>query len=213
MRQKSNSNILGLLASLLLSFALAPGAFALAGQKVPAAPQENNSSEIDKQLHAAQDALDRKDFGAAAKLLEAVVKVQPEFGAAWFNLAYAYTALGRKDDAIAAYGKVLKLNPDMAQAHMNLGILLLESKRPSDAADHFAEAVELDATNARNHLYYARALVQTGERDEAAKQFQETLRLDPKSAIAAFDLGQLYFDEKRFEDAHKFFGAAAELDP
>ena len=44
-------------------------------------------------LHAAQDALGRNDFAAAADALKQVVEVQPTLTAAWFNLAYAYTGL------------------------------------------------------------------------------------------------------------------------
>ena len=76
MRRNPNPNYLAVVVSLLMFFALAPGAFAHAGQKTPAAPQENNSSEIEKQLHAAQDALDQKDFRSAAQALEAVVKAR-----------------------------------------------------------------------------------------------------------------------------------------
>jgi tetratricopeptide (TPR) repeat protein len=211
-RHFSRSNLPVRLTFLLLIFALAPTLTVIANQH--AAPSDKpNSSEIDEKLQDAQGALDRKDFQSAAELLEAIVKARPDLAPAWFNLGYAYTALGRKSDAVTDYGKALSLKPDLLQAQMNLGILLLDMSRSSEAADHLAKAVALRPDDPRTHFYYGRALAQMDKGSEAEKQFQETLRLDANSTMAACDLGQLYLKEKRFEDARLSFSRAAQLDP
>ena len=78
-------------------------------------------------LHAAEEALNRKDFPAAVTALKSVVARQPDLVPAWFNLGYAYSGLHQDDEAVKAYQKALELKPDLFEARLNLGILLVET--------------------------------------------------------------------------------------
>jgi tetratricopeptide (TPR) repeat protein len=62
-------------------------------------------------------------------------------------------------------------------------------------------------------LYYGRALALTGQTERAEKQYQTVLRLDPRLASAHYDLGQLYLQRKRFQEALGSFQKASERDP
>ncbi len=173
----------------------------------------DRSSDGSALLRAAQEALDKRDFAAAAKSLQSVVAVEPRSAAAWFNLAYAYSELHENEKAVQAYEKTLELQPDLFEAHLNLAILLIESKRASGAVEHLARAVSLKPDHARAHLYYGRALNLAGQPEQAEKEFQEVLRLDPSLAMGSYDLGQLRLAAKRYEEARAAFEKAAQLDP
>ena len=47
---------------------------------------------------------------------------------AWNNLGEPLRALGRREEAAAAYQKAIELHPDNAEALTNLGLILLEQK-------------------------------------------------------------------------------------
>ena len=55
------------------------------------------------ELIQAESAIEKKDYATAEPLLKKVVANDPQNFAAWFDLGFVYNALGRTDDAIAAY--------------------------------------------------------------------------------------------------------------
>ena len=171
-----------------------------------------HSADVPTLLHTAQDALGRNDFAAAADALKQVVAAQPTLTAAWFNLAYAYTGLHEQEEAVAAYRKALELDPNLFEARLNLGILLMQLNNPQAASEHLEKAATLKPDHVRAQLYYGRALALTGQPERAEKQYQTVLQLDPKLAIAQYDLGQLYLQQKRYQEALGFFQRAFESD-
>jgi tetratricopeptide (TPR) repeat protein len=178
-------------------------------QQKPAA----SSPDVAALLKTASEALDRKDFAAAAKALEVVVREHSDMAAAWFNLGYAYSGLHQDDEAVRAYQKALQLQPDLFEARLNLGILLIQMKRGAESLPHLEKAVTLKPQHARAHLYYGRALGLIGQPDAAEKEFEETLRLDSALGMAHFDLGQVRLGKKDYANALASFQKASETDP
>ena len=172
-----------------------------------------HSPDVPALLHTAQDALGQKDFAAAADALKQVVAAQPTLTAAWFNLGYAYTALHKYEEAIAAYRKAVELEPNLFEARLNLGILLFQLDNPQGALEHLERAATLKPDHPRAQLYYARALALAGQTEGAEKQYQTVLRLDPKLPSAQYDLGQLYLQQKRYQEALSAFQDAYGEDP
>jgi tetratricopeptide (TPR) repeat protein len=187
------------------------------GLVVLGARQESASrtrdEDVPKLLRTAQDALGRNDFAGAADALKQVVEAQPNLTRAWFNLGYAYTALHKYEEAIAAYRKAVELEPSLFEARLNLGILLMQLNNPRGALEHLEKAATLKPDHLRAQLYYGRALALTGQPERAEKQYQTVLRLDPKLAIAHYDLAQLCLQQKRYQEALGSFQRASELDP
>ena len=170
-------------------------------------------ADVSALLRTAQGALERNDFAAAVDALKQVVEAQPNLTRAWFNLGYAYTALHKYEEAIAAYRKAVELEPDLFEARLNLGILLFQRDNPQGALEHLEKAATLRPDYLRAQLYYGWALARTGQTERAEKQYKAVLRLDQKPANTHCDLGQLYLQEKRYQEALESFQKAYELDP
>jgi len=172
-----------------------------------------HSPDVPTLLHTAQDALGRSDFAAAADALKQVVQAQPNLTRAWFNLGYAYTALHKYEEAIAAYRKAVELEPNLFEARLNLGILLFELNDPQAALEHLEKAATMRPDYLRAQLYYGWALARTGQMERAEKQYKAVLQLDRKLATAHEGLGQLYMQEKRYQEALSAFQDAYGEDP
>ena len=194
---------------------LLAGLFLLSGGVVraqaPGSSGQTSEKDVPALLRTAQDALDRKDFAIAADALKQVVKVKPGLTAAWFNLAYACAGLHKNEEAAAAYRQTVKLDPDLFEARLNLGILLLQMKDPQGALEHLEKAAALKPDHVRAQLYYGRALALTGQAGSAEKQLLKVISLDSKQAGAYLDLGQLYLQQKRDQEALGAFEKATEL--
>jgi superkiller protein 3 len=203
-----------LLVSLVLClFAVVPARVLVAHGAGQEGASRAHAADVPVLLHTAQEALGRNDFASAADALKQVVAAQPDLTRAWFSLGYAYTALHKYEEAIAAYRKAVELEPNLFEARLNLGILLIQLNNPQSALEHLERAATLKPGYLRAQLYYGRALALTGQPERAQKQYQTVLQLDPKLAIAHYDLGQLCLQQKRYQEALSSFQKASELDP
>ena len=91
--------------------------------------------------------------------------------------AFALSARGRRDEAIAAFQEALRIDPDYAQAHNNLGALLQLGGRADAALEHYRRAVALRPDNVEAHTNLGQLLSNRGRAAEAAAQFSEALAL------------------------------------
>jgi Tfp pilus assembly protein PilF len=163
-------------------------------------------------LDQAQAAMDRNDFAAAISPLEKFIAEKPDVAYAHFQLAYAYTALKRADEARAEYQKCIALDPKMAEAHLNLGILLLQSD-PAAAVEPLRQAVNLLPSQSRPRFLLGLAQEQSGDLSGAATSFDGAAHLDPKSLDAFTHLAEVLLKTGHPEQAEQKFRLALQLDP
>src|SRR4051812_12154755 len=78
-------------------------------------------------------ALDDHQYEAAAQAFGKAIEADPSDYSAHFNLALAYSLLGKDVEGVAEYRKTLELKPKLYEAELNAGILLLRQKNPADA--------------------------------------------------------------------------------
>jgi len=163
-------------------------------------------------LDEAQAAMDKNDFTAAIPPLQKFIAEKPDVAFAHFQLAYAYTALKRPDDALPEYQKCITLDPKMAEAQLNLGILLLD-RDPKAAVAPLQKAVELLPSQSRPRVLLGLALERSGDMKSAAESFEGAVHLNPKDADALVELGRVYLKLSRPADAENKFRAALEMEP
>ena len=163
-------------------------------------------------LDEAQAALDKNDYEAAIPPLQKFIAEKPDVAFAHFQLAYAYTALKRPDDARQEYERSIALDPKMPEAQLNLGVLLLE-KQPAAAVAALRRAVELLPSESRPRYLLGLAQERSGDFSGAAESFAGATRLDPKDLDSLTRLGQVLLRLGKSADAEGKFRAALELQP
>ena len=135
-------------------------------------------------LQQAAVALENQDYAGAAKVLEEYLAGNPEDFRAEFNLAYAYSMIGRRADAITHYKNVVARQPEIVPARLNLGILLVEEGQPAEAAEHLRFAAEKQPGDFRPAIYLAQALASAARIPEAREAYAKALELEPDDAEA-----------------------------
>ena len=200
----------------LLSLVMAPAASCLQAQQPAAKAPQTGSQKVRNPLNdlldEAQAALDKNNFEAAIPPLQKFIAEKPDVAFAHFQLAYAYTALNRPEDAQAEYTKCVSLDPKMAEAYLNLGMLLLD-KNPAQAVAPLSKAVELLPSQSRPRNLLGLAQQRSSDLKGAAESFEGANRLDPKDIDSLNHLGQVYLQMDRPAEAEKKFRAALNLDP
>jgi Flp pilus assembly protein TadD len=204
-------------ALVMAQHALWLGYFVSARQTAPSASRSTQSKQkvsnpLNDLLDEAQQAMDKNNFDAAIPPLQKFIAQKPEVAYGHFQLAYAYTALKRSEEARAEYERAMALDPNMPEAPLNLGILLLE-KDPAAAAASLRKAVDLLPTQSRPRFLLGTAQERTGDLTAAADSLESALRLDPRDGEALVHLGSLYLRLNRPGEADAKFRAALELQP
>lgn len=158
-------------------------------------------------------ALDAGRYEEAVGILTRAVAADPADDYSQFNLAVAYSLLGRDGEAIPIYKKVLELRPGLYEANINLGQSLLRSGDAAGAIAYLKQAHEQKPAEFRPAYYLAEALSEVGRAEEALEPYRRALAADPASAPAELGLGRALLRAGRRAEAEPHYRKAAELSP
>jgi len=158
-------------------------------------------------------ALDEKRYPEAVQSLTQAIAADPKDYSLHFNLALAYSLMGKNAEAIPEYKKTLELKPDLYQAQLNLGISLLREKQPVEAARYLSSATAANPKEYRTNYYLAAALLGTGDFVKAESAYLAALAIDPKSPDSELGLAHALAGENKLEDSAAHFRKAAQLNP
>ena len=168
----------------------------------------------------------KADNDNAIQALNNAVAIDPEFAAAWAELAQAYVwklflfAPDEQDlheKAFVAVGKALALDPELPEAYLARGRLLWTpaNQFPHDRAiQEYRRALALNPSldEARNQL--ALVLSHVGLLDEALAELEKALAANPSNNLARFRVGEVLFFQSKHEEAlHALRNVPAEVNP
>jgi Flp pilus assembly protein TadD len=183
-----------------------------AANKSQQAKPQKLRNPLNDLLDEAQSDLDKNDFAAAIIPLQKFLSEKTDVAFAHFQLAYAFTALKRTDEARAEYQKAVELDPKMAEAYLNLGILQLD-KDPAAAVAPLRKVTELLPAQSRPRVLLGLALERSGDFAGAGASFESASRLDPNDVEAVTHLAAMYLRNSRPADAERKFRQSLELQP
>jgi tetratricopeptide (TPR) repeat protein len=111
---------------------------------------------------------------------------------------------------VAAVALVLLFGRDSA---MEDGVAAFRAGEMGLAEQHFRAVVSRDDDNVTARLYLARILRTQGQQQEAAQVLQAAARTAPRDAAVRRELGHLFLDLDRAQQATQQFRTALELEP
>lgn len=129
------------------------------------------------------------------------------------GLGIAYFKKGNLGLAVGFMKKAVETSPREPGFYTNLALAYMPVRNFKSAYEAFLKAVELDPRNPVFSNNLGCFLDSWGKAGEAEKAFQMSLRSDPDFAPALFNLGNLYFRLKRWEDARRVWTHLIEVQP
>jgi arylsulfatase A-like enzyme/Flp pilus assembly protein TadD len=152
-------------------------------------------------------------FEEVASMLEEVLSREPNYMDGYLNLAAAYMALERADEAIEVLDGALKKTPEsvnmmqaLAKAHMDTG--------DNETAEALFRAIIVRSPRYAQAYYgLSKVQVERGEYDEAVLTLQRLLDTHPGTAMAAFEMGMAHVRAGRPDAAQQALARALELSP
>ncbi len=138
----------------------------------------------------------RKHFEEAVRAFSQSLKLDPGNPQTGDNLGLAYEALGKTEDALAAYRAAVSLdaaaNPRTAGPYLDLGALLVEENHPGDAIPPLLEAAAIAPQDPLTHRALGKAYLALNRLEEAQAEFEKAVDLAPRNAPLHFLLAEVY---------------------
>jgi tetratricopeptide (TPR) repeat protein len=145
--------------------------------------------------------LDQDKISESIATFERVLSAVPDFANARVDLARAYRAHGRPDQAREEVRRVLQAMPQHHRAWLAYGDALVDLGKFADARVAFERARLTDPQRARVEV--ATAALVADERRKAEELFREILREDPSHVAALCGLAALSLAADRAQDAER----------
>lgn len=146
--------------------------------------------------------------GAIEKLVAATV-LQPNFSEAYNMLGVCYDEKGHYESAQAEYKKALKIEPNNARFLNNIGYSYYLSGDFGDSVKHYKRGLKVTPNDRRMHNNIGLAYGRKGDYDKARQHFIVAVG----EIGAQLNLGYIYSQEGKFNDAIKCYDEALKLNP
>src|SRR5262245_43220854 len=191
---------------LLLALALLPGA--------PAVAQTLWDDPAFRLAREASEALERRDWPAAARLAREAIAEYPDHVLAHYLLARAALSQAQWDEAVQSLQTVVRLYPKSFAVHRELGPALSRLGRTAEARRAFETALALQPRGPQAQevqMLLAFVRLQAGERDKALPLLAELAQADTPVPEVWTALGRLYYEEDKLVESEQAFRRSAEL--
>ena len=126
---------------------------------------------------------ERQFFDKAAEYCRQVIRIEPQFAEAYFQLGMVYVQKKQWEAAEKAFGQAIRIRPQMGHAHYQLGLLYFRQGKQAEAAKAIAQSQQLN-----NSL-------------EQLRKQQLNLMLNTDKAPVLSNLGRQFLNEKKYEAA------------
>ncbi len=135
-------------------------------------------------------------FEDAIEAFSACLKLDSRSVKAKDNLGLSLEALGRTEEAEAAYRTAIAWQAETqvkdAGPYVNLGALLASTGHPSEAVPRLLEAIQIDPSGVNGHRELGKAYAHLEQFEKARRELERAVELAPRVAAPHYLLAQTY---------------------
>ena len=150
-----------------------------------------NPHGVQDRFLAAVQAEEAGEKKRAIAIYEEILKLDPEYAAAYINLGTVYFHLHQYDRAEELYRRATEADPGYVLAFFDLGNVLDEVERLDDSIAAYSQAVALSPRYADAHYNLALAYEHKGMHRAALRHWQAYAKLDTSGPWADHARGQI----------------------
>ncbi|MBU1361310.1 MAG: hypothetical protein KKC85_00910 [Gammaproteobacteria bacterium] len=147
-----------------------------------------DATSFEDLMSAGMQSSQEGDCARAVDCFERASAVQPHAGLPQFLLGAEFAAIGRIDDAEAAFANAVRLLPEFPMARYQLGLLQFSSGRAAIALLSWQPLLDLPDTDPLPHLVTGFAALAHDQFDDALRHFRHGLSLNHSNAALSGDI-------------------------
>lgn len=155
--------------------------------------------------------IEKKDYAAAAALMEKALRLAPGDRDASMVLSRADFGLKRDREGLALLEEVIAKYPDFRIARYRKAMFLFERGRKQEALGVLDKLIAADPKNQDYRRSRAQILADLGRSQEAKAVWTDLVKKEP-DAGSLMNLGWAYWREKNFDEAYKIAVLLVKLD-
>jgi len=188
------------------------------GEYTEATPYLKNAAAVDPrnlqlQMTLAHSCLWSKQYQCVLDAYQAILTLNAESVEADMLAGEALDELKDHPGAIRQFRAAVKADPTEPDVHFGLGYLLWGEKQFPEAASEFQAELTNNPRHAEAMTYLADTQMQLNQPEAAEPLLKNAIRIDPEREMAYLDLGILYADADRHDEALREFKEAERLAP
>jgi tetratricopeptide (TPR) repeat protein len=176
---------------------------------------EGNARDPESWYYLGRAKYSENRFAEAIHAFEECLKLEPANVKAEANRGLALAALGRAEEALAAYRHAIVMQEaapvKTAEPFIDLGDLLLDQNQLEEALADLLKAREISPEESRVHESLGKVYLRLNKLPEAQTEFEKTISLAPGDAAAHYMLGQVYRKKGLLAEAKAEFDRAEKL--
>jgi|WetSurMetagenome_2_1015567.scaffolds.fasta_scaffold01241_11 cellulose synthase operon protein C len=151
-------------------------------------------------------------YEEAMEQFKEALKVDPKFDLARENLQYVFAETGLEDADVRRWRDEVKRDPENFEAMLRLGVSFQNMGRFREAAEMLGAVVEKNPDHTMARFHVAIALKAQGLYQQALEHYLYIGTHFAKSAVFHTDLGEVYYNIGRTDEAIAELNAAIKLD-
>jgi tetratricopeptide (TPR) repeat protein len=188
------------------------------GQYAEAIPYLKQATAADPQnlpfrLALAHSCLWTRQYQCVLDVYHEIVTLNAESAEADMLAGEALDEMKDKSGAAQQFRAAVKADPKMPDVHFGLGYLLWGLLKFDEAATEFQAELENNPAHAQALTYLADCDIQLGHPETASPLLEKAIQIDPKIELSHLDLGILYGDADKRDDALRELKIAERLNP
>jgi tetratricopeptide (TPR) repeat protein len=164
-------------------------------------------------LALAHSCLWTKQYQCVLDVYHEIVTLNADSAEADMLAGEALDEMKDKAGATQQFRAAVKADPKMPDVHFGLGYLLWGLLNFDEAAKEFEAELENNPDHPQALTYLADCEIQLGHPEKATPLLERAIGIDPKIEQAHLDLGILYENASRHDDALREFKTAERLNP
>ncbi|MFZ1086625.1 MAG: tetratricopeptide repeat protein [Terracidiphilus sp.] len=142
-----------------------------------------------------------------------ILALDPNSAEAYMLAGEALDGMKDRAGAIQQYQAAVKANPKEPGVHWNLGYLLWAQSRFKEAAAEFQAELINNPDDAQSMTYLADAEIHSNQFEAARQLLEKAMQINSEIALTHLDLGIVYSDAERRDDALRELKLAEQMDP
>jgi tetratricopeptide (TPR) repeat protein len=188
------------------------------GEYVAATPFLKQAADRDSQnltllLTLAHSCLLSQQFPCVLDAFHRLESLNAESAEADMLVGEALSEMKDTYGAIREFRAAVAANPKEPNVHFGLGYLLWTERQYPEAASEFQAEINNDPRHVQAMLYLANSEIELNRQDDARPLLEKVVKDAPQNSMGHLDLGIVYDDEGRKQDALLEFQAAARSNP
>ncbi|MGB3534546.1 MAG: tetratricopeptide repeat protein [Microcoleaceae cyanobacterium] len=173
------------------------------------------SPEVKALHHQAEVYLNQAQYQAAIATCHQVLKLKPDFAAAYITLGNILQTQNKITSAIRAYQQAVEINPNFAEVYVNLGTMYLRLGEIETGIEFYQKALKIEPNLAAVYWNLGKVYQKQGKQNEALENWQKALEIQPDLVDAkfSFELGNALARKGQWQEAIKSYQRTVKLDP